>query len=125
MPQRRLAFTLVELLVVIAIIALLAALLFPVFAAARARARRTTCISNLRQLGMALQMYKQDYEELPPHLSDIDATYVRAPLLFRCPNDPKQGQHPGNPRMEGILYLPSGVSYDYVPRWEVAQALGW
>ena len=57
------AFTLIELLVVVAIISVLAAILFPVFAQARAKARQTTCLSNLRQLGMAWQMYAQDYDE--------------------------------------------------------------
>jgi prepilin-type N-terminal cleavage/methylation domain-containing protein/prepilin-type processing-associated H-X9-DG protein len=62
--QRKLAFTLIELLVVIAIIAILAAILFPVFAQARAKARQAACISNMRQLGTASNMYTQDYDEL-------------------------------------------------------------
>jgi len=61
--RSRRAFTLIELLVVIAIIAILAAILFPVFAQAREAARKTSCISNLRQLGNALTMYVQDYDE--------------------------------------------------------------
>ena len=59
-------FTLIELLVVIAIIAILAAILLPVFAAARERARQTTCASNLKQIGVAIMQYTQDYDELEP-----------------------------------------------------------
>jgi prepilin-type N-terminal cleavage/methylation domain-containing protein/prepilin-type processing-associated H-X9-DG protein len=62
-PSARSAFTLIELLVVIAIIAVLAAILFPVFAQAREKARSTACLSNLKQLGAATQMYVQDYDE--------------------------------------------------------------
>ena len=61
--QRRSAFTLIELLVVIAIIAILAAILFPVFARARENARRTSCISNLKQIALGLAQYTQDNDE--------------------------------------------------------------
>ncbi len=73
--MKRRAFTLIELLVVIAIIAILAAILFPVFAQARAKARQVTCLSNVKQLGLAILSYAQDYDEtLPP------SGYSAAPL---------------------------------------------
>jgi prepilin-type N-terminal cleavage/methylation domain-containing protein/prepilin-type processing-associated H-X9-DG protein len=65
-PRRAAAFTLIELLVVIAIIAILAAILFPVFAQARAKARQAACLSNTKQIGTALMMYAQDYDEVMP-----------------------------------------------------------
>jgi prepilin-type N-terminal cleavage/methylation domain-containing protein/prepilin-type processing-associated H-X9-DG protein len=66
MGNRRNGFTLIELLVVIAIIAILAAILFPVFAQAREKARQTSCLSNLKQQGTATYMYVQDYDEMFP-----------------------------------------------------------
>jgi len=64
--RRRTGFTLIELLVVIAIIAILAAILFPVFAQAREKARQSTCLSNFKQIGLGMLMYAQDYDETYP-----------------------------------------------------------
>lgn len=95
----RRAFTLIELLVVIAIIAILAAILFPVFASAREKARQTSCASNMRQIGMALSMYRLDADEMQTEsspdpgapmglLDDCDTTYTwRAVILPYCKNN--------------------------------------
>jgi prepilin-type N-terminal cleavage/methylation domain-containing protein/prepilin-type processing-associated H-X9-DG protein len=72
--QQRAAFTLIELLVVIAIISVLASLLFPVFFSAREHAREAACESNLRQIGLAMYLYQQDYDELFPSRRDLKAT---------------------------------------------------
>lgn len=99
--MKRRGFTLIELLVVIAILAILAAILFPVFARAREKARQTTCLSNLKQLGTALQMYVQDYDGMtPPHNDDDGSTgwrwfqfpilltpYTKNYQILRCPSD--------------------------------------
>ncbi|MCD6352177.1 MAG: DUF1559 domain-containing protein [Armatimonadetes bacterium] len=104
--RSRHAFTLIELLVVIAIIAILAAILFPVFSRAREKARQASCLSNLKQIGLAAQMYVQDYnEQFPPGLSPVwDSTHgemviVTAMTLLmpyeknwqisKCPSDPQ------------------------------------
>lgn len=73
-------FTLIELLVVIAIIAILAAILFPVFARARENARKSTCQSNLKQLGLAMMQYTQDYDEMLPRLN------IGPGLTYTLPN---------------------------------------
>ncbi|MGI5816979.1 MAG: DUF1559 domain-containing protein [Armatimonadota bacterium] len=103
--MKREGFTLIELLVVIAIIAILAAILFPVFARAREKARQTSCLSNLKQLGTALQMYVQDHDEMtPPHTDDEPdpppaynwrwdgfplrlQPYIKNYQIYRCPSD--------------------------------------
>ncbi len=91
-------FTLIELLLVIAIIAVLAAILFPVFAAAREKARQTSCLSNLRQIGVAAHMYTQDFDETLPSSGTSskggDLTGLLAPYtkqadsqgIWRCPS---------------------------------------
>jgi len=95
-------FTLIELLVVIAIIAILAAILFPVFARARESARRASCLSNLHQLGLGFMQYTQDYDERLPYgkLKDADGNdigitkwhvsvqpYLKSAQVLRCPSD--------------------------------------
>jgi prepilin-type N-terminal cleavage/methylation domain-containing protein len=73
-PRPTTGFTLIELLVVIAIIAILAAILFPVFAQAREKGRQAACLSNLKQVGMAMMQYVQDYDETYPHNSGLTTT---------------------------------------------------
>ena len=96
MANRR-GFTLIELLVVIAIIAILAAILFPVFARAREKARQTSCLSNLKQIGLGIKMYVQDNDGYPVHSSassqaprtrwpDHVFPYVRNTQIFLCPS---------------------------------------
>jgi prepilin-type N-terminal cleavage/methylation domain-containing protein/prepilin-type processing-associated H-X9-DG protein len=87
------AFTLIELLVVIAIISILAAIMFPVFARARENARRASCMSNLKQIGLGVMMYVEDYDETYPYnrLSGVYwmdglKPYVKNTQVFVCPS---------------------------------------
>jgi len=98
--MKRKAFTLIELLVVIAIISILASILFPVFARARENARRTSCASNLKQIGLGVMQYVQDYDEYYPQATrylvgesgstipwfDLIDPYVKSYQVFRCPS---------------------------------------
>lgn len=79
------AFTLIELLVVIAIIAILAAILFPVFARARENARKSSCLSNLKQIGLGIQQYTQDYDEMYPCDSGGGYTAYSPTMVFDDP----------------------------------------
>jgi prepilin-type N-terminal cleavage/methylation domain-containing protein/prepilin-type processing-associated H-X9-DG protein len=112
-PAKRAAFTLIELLVVIAIIAILAAILFPVFAQAREKARGASCLSNLKQMGIAWMMYAQDYDERYPEsapggdgqwgrcsdmkdrshfggwVGNLLVPYAKNVQIFTCPSNPK------------------------------------
>ena len=103
--MKRKAFTLIELLVVIAIIAILAAILFPVFATAREKARQTSCASNLKQLGLGLMQYVQDYDESfpcayaandPVGWGEEMYSYVKSTALFVCPDDTSMSGAPAD-----------------------------
>ena len=123
----RKAFTLIELLVVIAIIAILAAILFPVFATAREKARQTTCASNEKQMGAAFLQYAQDYDEMcPMGLTKSGGSgmgwagaiynYVKSTAVYDCPDDITK-----IPTAWGAGY--SVVSYQYNMNIAVAPAL--
>ena len=107
-PHTRPGFTLIELLVVIAIIAILAAILFPVFARARENARRSSCQSNLKQIALGFAQYSQDYDEKFPRHANPDALtgwvvvlqpYLKSTQIFQCPSDSSVA--PTTPDAEG------------------------
>lgn len=133
------AFTLIELLVVIAIIAILAAILFPVFAQAREQARKTSCLSNQKQLGLGCLMYSQDYDEVlvmgwndtAPGVLRDDGTvyrtwtpwtknvqpYVKNLDVLLCPDNPWNSsiQNGGlNATARKEIYSPYGYNYGYL-----------
>lgn len=118
----RRGFTLIELLVVIAIIAILAAILFPVFARAREKARQTSCLSNVKQIALGMLMYIQDYDERFPYFasgsSSVDPwicwphqlqPYLKNWQIYQCPSSPYGGEM----NYHGTLY-PIRPSYAFV-----------
>ena len=118
--RKRGAFTLIELLVVIAIIAILAAILFPVFAKAREKARQTSCLSNEKQIGLGIQMYTQDWDENIPfrqvggtEAGDWEYTIlpdIKHSGVYSCPSNPSNN-------VKNLAGLPVSYavsrSYDY------------
>jgi len=126
--QKRIAFTLIELLVVIAIIAILAAILFPVFATAREKARQTACASNLKQLALATIQYCQDFDENMPCGGGVGGPmtgggwnipyswvaqvypYVKSTAVFTCPSDPNQ---PWGTGLAGGNYYEQSYAMNY------------
>ena len=116
--MHRKGFTLIELLVVIAIIAILASILFPVFAKAREKARQTSCLANEKQICLAILMYSQDYDEMMPAAGDAVANaqwpgmnalvypYIKNVQIFMCPSAKRdQGQpNPCSYFFNGVLF---------------------
>ena len=113
MRCRKNGFTLIELLVVIAIIAILAAILFPVFARAREKARQSSCLSNVKQLMLAVQQYAQDYDErMPGHGNSPQwpgqiFPYVKNAHVYACPSADS------NPSTEAQIVTIYNYSWNY------------
>jgi prepilin-type N-terminal cleavage/methylation domain-containing protein/prepilin-type processing-associated H-X9-DG protein len=103
------AFTLIELLVVIAIIAILAAILFPVFAQAKLAAKKTTDLSNLKQLAVGINMYNADYDDTDPITSPLTS-----PNFFTIPVDRTPSANPG---LRGCFW--ANAVYPYVKSWQM------
>ncbi|MCE5238955.1 DUF1559 domain-containing protein [bacterium] len=127
---RRNGFTLIELLVVIAIIAILAAILFPVFAKAREKARQASCLSNCKQLGLAFMQYAQDYDELMPpartdcatpgyvygnyrYWSELMEPYLKNRQILLCPSDASPWGS-GVGAIQPYLYFSYGYNINYL-----------
>ena len=115
--KNTIGFTLIELLVVIAIIAILAAILFPVFAKAREKARQTSCLSNEKQIGLGFMQYSQDNDETLPIGSQLNFggnlgagwagqiyPYVKSTGVFHCPDDPTAGNLSAVPPVYPVSY---------------------
>ncbi|HEY3282880.1 MAG TPA: prepilin-type N-terminal cleavage/methylation domain-containing protein [Armatimonadota bacterium] len=132
--MRRRAFTLIELLVVIAIIAILAAILFPVFASARERGRSASCLSNLRQVLQAMKMYSQNEEglECPPYKytnnrtrlywwQDLLQPYYKSRETFKCPTDSEPYTY-NDLRPPGYPPMVSSYGVNTVAYWSVTRA---
>lgn len=109
--KRAAGFTLIELLVVIAIIAILAAILFPVFAQARERARGTACLSNMKQVGTGIMMYNQDYDGRFPQFAARPARFRTASLN---PTTPAEYYIAGNIDVEGYIDTWMDYTFPYI-----------
>jgi prepilin-type N-terminal cleavage/methylation domain-containing protein len=140
--RRQRGFTLIELLVVIAIIAILAAILFPVFAKAREAARKTSCINNLKQVGIAVMAYVQDYDEMYPYdslafsagigtpgntFADTNRwvtraqPYIKNQNVFQCPSS-QQINTSNQPRTNLVGYWANGAVFASSGNGPVAMA---